>query len=59
MPFGQLVVDHIENQANPEVLLHVAWQHIKAIRSRREDTPLPLLRKQEKGLESLTNMATA
>ena len=44
MPPGPVVEQRVEHQADPEVLLHVAWQRIETRSRRFEDIPPVLLR---------------
>ena len=58
VPVGQPVVERVEDETDPEVLLHIARQRVEAARRGLEDVPSVLLRKSEKGLERLIHTAT-
>ena len=53
------VEEHVEHQADPEVLLHVTRQRIKAVRCRSQDIPPVLLRQGEERVECPGHTATA
>ena len=44
MPDGQPVVEHVEDETDPEVLLYVTGQGVETARRRFEHVPLILLR---------------